>query len=103
MSHLQMLIKFCFMLGLSHGKILLLFSNLDSIEIIMRTLRRNIKHVFLNRRKNKSVLTEVAAVDQLEGQGEARWIQTTPPEQHSEGLCCHAEHSETFIDISGPI
>ena len=69
MAHLHDLIKFYFMLGLRHGKILLLLSTGDYIVISMRTLRRILKCMGLYRRKNESDPLEVASflIDQLEG------------------------------------
>nr|XP_017208764.1 uncharacterized protein zmp:0000000984 [Danio rerio] len=71
MSRLTELIKFYFMLGLRHGEILQLLISLDNVVISMRTLRRNLKHMGLYRRKNESDPMEVAAflIDQLEGHG----------------------------------
>ncbi|KAL3972486.1 atypical protein kinase C iota type [Sarotherodon galilaeus] len=76
------------MLGLRHGEILLLLSSLDSIVISMRTLRRNLKHMGLYRRKNESDPIEVAGflIDQMEKHGRL----------HGR-LCCHAEYCETLL------
>ena len=70
-SHVHNLIKFYFMLGLRHGKILLLLSTVDDIVISMHTQRRILKSMGLLRRKNESDPLEVASflIDQLEGHG----------------------------------
>lgn len=60
MAHLNELIYFYFLLGLSHKDILLTLSHVDRIIISMQTLRRHLKHLRLYRRKNQTDLLEVA-------------------------------------------
>lgn len=60
MAHLNELIYFYFLLGVSHKDILLTLSHVDRIIISMRTLHWHLKHLRLYRWKNQTDLLEVA-------------------------------------------